>query len=798
MTDRIKRLQATLKVGNYPLSTERVQIMIPAYDAHIGYPEIVRRAHAISEYMDRRTIFIEPDELIVGNTAADPNGMEFKFFGPFWGREDWEDIMNSGTFTMRKEDQDYIPEINKFWTGRGLNMQEQQGFFYDDKHLWPFVRRGFLTPPWKEKTKGRGFGAAGCGLGDPPGCTALVVPDYAKFMGEGLEAQIEAVDKAWSELQFNTTDCCDRYEFYYSAKMVMEAFIRLAKRYSKLAAEMAEQEADPVRRNELLVISETCDRVPARPARTFREAVQAFWFFWIYLGTGTIPGGRFDQFMYPYYKADIEAGRITREEALELIESMRIKIMQFNYLNGGKAQRAKWAGMARWHNFIIGGSDMEGNDLTNELTYLLIESVEEVRTPQFTLTLRVHENTPKELMLRCMKLVASGIGMPAFVSEKSYISFLTSHGVPLKDAYDFAIAGCLDVQIPGRSRQNAIGMFLVPTIVELALYNGCEPKSGVFFGEATGEFTSFRTYEEFYEAFLKQLRVGINYVNEEHNVLLTVLRRNQVDPMYGVFQQDGIKIGRDVQNRGALFENASTCNVVGIINAVDSLAAIKKVVFDDRSVSAERLIAALRANWEGYEDVRRLCLEAPKFGNNDDYVDQIGVRLWNDISDICATMNTVYNSPLLPSAISITAHAPGGSIVSATPDGRYDGETFCDGSVSPMRGRDLNGPVAVLQSCMKLPQERFSATLLNMKFTPNSLKTDADKEKLGDLVKTYLTHGGKHVQFNVVDRSTLEKAQKDKEGYKDLIVRVAGYSSYFVKLTPQVQSEIMSRTAHEL
>ena len=798
MTDRIKRLQAALKVDQYPLCTEKVRIMIPSFERNAGYPVIIQRAKAVADYLDNRTIYIEPDELIVGNIASRPMGMELKFFGPVWEKDDWEDLMQSGIFTISDEDKAFFPAIDNYWKDRGRNMQEQQGFYYDDDNLWPKIQRGFLTPAWKFRTKGRGFGAAGCGWGFSPGPTSLLTPDYAMFMGEGIEAQLDKIREARKNLRIVGSDACDKADFYYAAETTLTAMIRIAQRYADLAEDMASKEADSVRKNELLEIAETCRRVPAKPARTFKEAIQAFWFFWVYLATGTTPGGRFDQFMYPYYKADLEAGRITRDEALELIECLRIKIMQFNYIGGGKNQREKWAGMSRWHNFIIGGTDYDGNDITNDITYMLLESVEEVRTPQFTLTLRVHKNTPKELMKRCLDVVSTGIGMPAFVSEEQYMATIIAAGVPERDARDFTIAGCLDVQIPGRSRQNAIGMFLTPTIVELALNNGISPKTGVFYGVESGDFTSFTTFEDFYQAFLKQLEMGISFVNEEHNVLLTVLKRNYPDAFVSVFQENAVEVGRDVLNRPVKFENGSVCNVVGMANTINSLAAVKKLVFDDKSVTAEELLAALNSNWEGYEEIRQKCLDAPKFGNNDPYVDEIGNRVWGDVGRIARKQTTAFDAPMLSSAISITAHAPGGAIVGPTPDGRRDGETFADGSISPVQGTDKNGPLSVLQSGMAVNQSLMTATLLNMKFTPNALKTDEDKAKLGSMIMTYLNNGGKHIQFNVVDKKTLEAARKDKKAYADLIVRVAGYSAYYVGLTQRVQDEIIMRTEHTL
>ena len=402
------------------------------------------------------------------------------------------------------------------------------------------------------------------------------------------------------------------------------------------------------------------------------------------------------------------------------------------------------------------------------------------------------------VLKRALEVIRTGIGMPALISEDNYIKFLTdTAGVDLKMARTFAIAGCLDTQIPGNSRNNAFGMFIVPLVLELAMNQGRDPKTGFLHGVETKPFEEMESFDEFFDCFSKQLKEIIGKIAEEHNILLTAQRELFPDVIHGALFEDGIKLGKDGLQRRLAFENCSVVNCVGMINVVNSLAAIKKLVYDDKTVTAAQLKAAIDSNWEGYEEVREMCLGAPKYGNNIAYVDELAPLLWSTYADHVSSFKNIYGTPVMPTAISITAHAPGGKLAGATPDGRAAGDTFADGSISPVQGTDKNGPTSVFLSGMHIPQEKFMATLLNMKFHTSALKKDEDLEKLGNLIKTYLLNGGKHVQFNVVNKETLEDAKVHKEEYADLIVRVAGYSAYFTALTSKVQDEIIERTAHE-
>ena len=796
MTDRIRRMQQALKVDKFPLCAEKPKYVIESWRQNEGLPSILRRAKATANYLDKRTIYIDDDELICGNVASKPMGLEASCWGPFWDDDDLDSILQ-GNYTISDEDRATLRSLDSFWDGQGRQMYEWQGRFYDDERMWPFIRSGILCPPWTSKVKGRGSGGAGFGWGLGIGLS-FFVPDYGKIITEGIGKTLQEAKEERRKLRFVDSDSFDKADYLEACIISIEAMARMYHRYGDACTAKAEATADPVRKAELVRMADTCHHLAEHGARDFRDAIQGFWFYWMMITHGTVPGGRFDQYMYPFYKKDIESGAITDDEVLELLECLRIKIMQFNFVSGNAKQRDKWAGMARWHNFLIGGVDKDGNDATNELSYLILKAAYEVRTPQFTITVRVNENTPDRLMSEAMKLVSTGLGMPAFVSDKSYIQGLLDQGVPADEAWNYALAGCLDLNLPGKSRINALGMFVVPKVLDIMMHNGVMRETGEQLGPRTGDMKDFTSFEDFEKAFKEQLYYFMGMYNEEHNILCRVTREINCDAVHSAFAHEGITSGKDISNRKMLYENASLLNPVGMICAANSLAAVKYVVFEKQLCTMETLFNALEANWEGYEELRRQCQDAPKYGNNDPFVDDIAADLYKFWSDSAKTFTGIYGEPPRPTGISITAHAPGGGYTCATPDGRKLGDILPDGVASPAQGTDTHGPLASLMSAMKIDQDPFNAMLLNMKMHPSAMKSEADRMKLASMVKTYLTNGGKHIQFNVVDNETLKAAQQEPEKYRDLVVRVAGYSTYFTLLTKPVQNEIIGRTVNYL
>ncbi|MGD9044781.1 MAG: pyruvate formate lyase family protein [Desulfobacterales bacterium] len=794
MTPRIEKLMSKLDVKQFPICVEKARLVVESLKTTEGEPQILRRAKATADFLDNRTIFIEDDELIVGNIAAKPMGMEAGTMGPTWPEEDIKSL-RAGGLDLSEKDEILLRSLDDFWADQGRTLDERQGLYYDDERLWPFIRSGILCPPWKKKTEGRGQGSAGVGWGLGLAYTLIIV-DFAKVLNEGLNKIISDANAELGELRYFSADDIKKRDFLEAVIISLSAIVRIAERFGDLAEQMAASEKDARRKNELLQIAEACRRVPGKPARTFREAMQSFWFVWLMVLGGASGPGRFDQYMYPFYQKDIQEGRITDPEVLELLECLRIKLMQYNFVGGGKLQREKWAGMARWNNWVIGGVTTEGEDATNPLSYLILEAARECRTPHHTITVRVHEKTPEDLMQKALEVVKLGLGLPAFIGDKSYIEYLTSNGVPLKDARDYGLSGCLDVNLAGKSRTSAIGMFIVPRVLEIFMNNGFDPYLDIQLGPQTGEFKEFNSFDALMSAFKKQLKHFMGLAAEEHNILLQAHARLFPDAVHSALMDDAIKVGRDALDRVMPFENGSVLNLVGMINVADSMAAIKKLVFDEKKISLQELKAALDANWEGEADsrIRKMCLAAPKYGNGDIYVDAIAADLFHFWADTAASFPTAWGGTTKATAISITAHAPGGAMTGATPDGRFAGETLADGSLSPAQGKDTKGPTAVLRSAMAVNQDPFQATLLNMKFDPSTFKTQEDLRKLSLLMRTYFSQGGKHVQFNVVDKDTLLDSQKKPEKHRDLIVRVAGYSAYFVNLGKPVQDEIIRRT----
>jgi pyruvate formate-lyase/glycerol dehydratase family glycyl radical enzyme len=792
MNERVRRLHDQLAVSELPVCVEKACLIVESLRQTEGEPQIVRRAKATAHYLDHKTVFIDDGELIVGNVASKPMGLEAGSLGPTWPEDDWDDLRHSG-LSISDEDMATLRSFDDYWRGKGRTLEERRGQFYDDERLWPFIRSGILCPPWTSKTEGRGQGAAGVGWGLGLG-DCLIVVDYAKVLNEGLDSLIREAEEESRRLRYVSADDITKGDFLRSLLIAIPAIVRLADRFGDMAEVMAAQEADSARRSELETIAESCHWVPRNPARTFREAMQSFWFIWMMICSGTAPGGRFDQFMYPFYEADKAAGSIGKEEALELLECLRLKVMQYNFVGGGKQQRAKWSGMARWHNWVIGGVTPAGDDATNDLSFLILEAARRCPTPHHTITVRVHDGTPEALMQKAMEVAKLGLGMPAFVSDKSYIGYLTGQGVSLEEARDYAIAGCLDVNLPGKSRINAVGMFIVPRVLEIALNNGFDPHLGLQLGPRTGAFEDFGSFEAFMEAFKTQLKYFMSLTAEEHNITLMAHRELLPDVVHSSLMVDAIEVGKDALNRILPFENGSALNMVGMINVADSLAAIRKLVFDENKITKREMMRALKANWDGFEEIHELCVAAPKYGNGIPFVDGIARDLFRFWEETASRFTTAWGGTIKPTGISITAHAPGGMLTGATPDGRYAGETLADGSVSPAQGRDTDGPTAVMRSAMAVDQEPYQATLLNLKFHPSALQSDEDLSKLSALIRAYLSAGGKHVQFNVIGKETLRDAQEHPERHRDLIVRVAGYSAYYTRLTRQVQDEIIART----
>lgn len=799
MTDRVARMKERVTNAKFPLCIERMRISFEVLEKMRGDPPLKMRPYIHAAVLDKIPIAIEEDDLICGIGAAKPNGIEMDYeIGP-WTPDEIQSIKEEGMYIIDPQDEADLDEfVRRFEReGLGVTVNARVGEVVGDPRIWPLMKTGINPPAWKNTKVGGGGGKAQSGLGFGAGAY-LVAIDFAKVINGGAKQIIAECKEQLENLRYFHEDSVDRRYWYEGCIMVYEAWVRLAHRYADLADKMAAEESNPTRAAELRQMAETCRWVPENPARNFREAVQAFWFTFLMANPSpTAAAGRFDQYMYPFYKKDLESGAITEEEALELLEILRLKDFQLNRING-KAGRAKNAGMAKWHNWTLGGCDKDGNDASNAITLLEFRAAIETNIPHHTITLRVNENTPLEVIAKGLEVTRTGMGMPAFVGDKSYINFFVNHGCSLEDSRDYCMAGCVDGVIQGVTRCGPAPMFIVAAAYDIFLHNGWCPHTKEQVSIQTGDVTEFATFEEHKEAFFKQMHYMIGLCCEKFNV--QALASRQLTPEYfqSALLRGGIEEGKDIVTRHMKpYDSIIVCSAVGGINVADSMAAVKKLVYDEKKYTMKELMTALDANWEGYDEMRKDFLEAPKYGNDNDLPDELAREIYHAYATSIESYDTVTGGKVVPNAISITAHQPGGQIVGALPDGRKAKEILADASLSPYQGRDTTGLLNVFKSAMKVNQDEYQATLMNMKFHPTALKTDADLLKLASVIKTYLTNGGKHIQFNVTTREILEAAIAEPEKHKDVIVRIAGYSAYYTLLTPIIQKEILDRTSYD-
>ena len=797
-TQRIKDMEHRLQITKFPLCVDKMRIALASFQKTEGQSMILRRAHILADVMDQIPIFIEPGDLIAGAAASRPFGIEMDYENGVWSKDEIESLKGE-QYTIFPEDEQALYEMTEQFgrTGTLTNSAAESSTFGSIDRLWKFVTSGVVLPPFKSKTTGSGGGYAGSGIGLGPGAYLLCV-EFDRVLNQGAAAIVAEAKKCLAEQRCYEGDCLQKREYWQSVILVFEAWIRFANRYADLAEKMAGEEQNDVRRRELLEMAAICRRVPEHPAASFREAIQAFWFtFLLVCPSPTASAGRFDQYMYPFYKKDITDGRITDEQVLELLELLRIKDFCINRVSG-KASRAKNAGMAKWHNFTLGGVDADGHDATNELTYLMMQAAQEVRIPHHTITLRVHEGTPLSAIVKGLETVKAGVGMPAFVGDESYIRYFTNNGCSLRDARNYCMAGCVDGAIPGMTRTQAIYFMVIPHVLDIYMHRGLSKFSGEQVGLDLGDVTQAESFEDFKDGFYRELEHMCRLGGERNSIGILSMQKLFPDPFRSALMHDGVRAGTELLcRRFDPFDNISTQGAVGVVNAADALTAIRTLVFEEKKYTMAQLMAALDADWEGYEEMRQDFIRAPKYGNDLDVPDAMVTELYDRFSAYVSACTTPTGSKALASALSVSAHQPGGQITAATADGRKAGEVLADAGVSPGQGRDISGPLAVFRSAMKVHQDDFQGMLFNMKFQPSALRTQEDMEKLAQAIKVYLTHGGKHVQFNIVDRETLEDAKVSPEKHPELIVRVAGYSAYFTILTPMMQDEIIERTAFD-
>ncbi len=795
----MKRSTSEIVRGKFPLCFEKARLITESYKQTEGEPAIKRYAKAYANVLENITLIIDKDELFTGEGASKPWGAEIDPFLGIWKEDAIRGAVEDGIISMDEANWPVMRELGRYWSTRCSEYAQSKLF---DEKFFNYLKVGITLPPMKNRDEFRGA-YAGSGL-----CLSFnftdCYTDFTRWM-KGLNPIIEEIEEELSNLRFFSLEAVNKKQFLNASLIVLRAIIRFAERYAEEAEKLAEKETDATCIKNLKRIAQACRRVPSNPPDDFYQAMQSLWFNQI-LSTpsSTHNFGRFDQYMYPFYKKDRDEGKITDEEVLDLLCELRIKCMRPENIKLSAAKRSQHSGFAKWRNMTIGGVTAEGKDASNELTCLVLEAANRVRTPHHTITLRVHDNTPDELMLKALEVVKTGIGMPALALDNSFIEYMTSGGIPLNEARGYHLAGCVDPAIPGKQSFLAGLFFVVPKVLEIFLNNGTDPRTGIYVGPHKIDVDACKTFEEFYKGFKDYLMYFIA-IWHEHSFLVSgrtgdVYGYNDIVEMVEtLLMQDGVSMGKALSNRDAVppYDFRAVMIPVGAINTADSLAAIKQLVFETSRITLKELKKALDSNWEGHDDIRRLCLRVPKYGNDNDYADSIAADLYNFLLDEESKYNT-FGRPANAKVrgiggASISSMFAGGSIIGATPDGRYAGTTLSDGTVSPAQGMDTKGPTAMLRSAAKINQAACSSALLNIKLHPSFITGSEGLTKLGILIKTYGDMGGKWVQLNVVGNEELLDAQQHPENHRDLIVRVAGYSAYFTDLGKGVQDDIIRR-----
>ncbi len=785
MNDRIKRLrQESIEAKPY-ITPERAVLVTEFYGSEaasrVSVP--VARAMAFRHILDNKKLCLNDGELIVGERGpaakAAPTYPEICAHS----LRDLEILHSREKVPFAVDDEltrIYRDEIIPFWQGRSM----RDRIFRE------------MTTPWKA--------AYGAGVFTEfmeqraPGHTVnggkIYHKGFVDFRGD-IRERLRRLDF------YGDPEALDKREELVAMSIAAEALIRYAKRYSALLEETARKEKNKERKAELKAMAAICAHVPARAPRTFWEALQHYWFVHVSVITefntwDSFNPGRLDQHLYPFYRREIEAGTLTEERARELLKSFWIK---FNNQPAPPKVGVTAEESSTYTDFAlinVGGVKSDGADAANELSYLILDVVEEMRIVQPSSMVQISKKSPDRLLKRALEIIRTGFGQPSVFNTDAIVQELVRQGKSIEDARDGGASGCVEAGAFGREAYFLTGYFNLPKILEVTLHGGVDPETGKRIGPRTGDAVRMRGFDDVMNAFERQVRHFVDIKIKGNNVIERLYAKYMPAPFLSLLIDDCIENGRDYHAGGARY-NTSYIQGVGLGSITDSLASIRYNVFDRKTLTMKELLAVLAADYKGHEKIRDRFLEkTPKYGNDDDYADGITRRVfeiyYNAVNGRPNTRGGDHRINLLPT----TVHVYFGSKIGALPDGRRAHEPLSEG-ISPVQGADRKGPTSVLKSAAKIDHIRTGGTLLNQKFTPDILKDDEGLTKLLHLIRAYFRMDGHHIQFNVVTAETLREAQRNPERYRDLIVRVAGYSDYFVDLGMDLQNEIIRRTEHK-
>lgn len=784
MNPRIQRLRK-LSVETEPsLSIERALHETAFYKENYGrYSIPVLRAMNFLDHCKRKTLYLGPDELIVGERGPAPKAVPTFPELTCHSVHDFHVLNNRDQqrYTISQKDIDtYAREVIPYWQGKTI----RERIFSHVPAEWSAAYEAGLFTEFMEQRA--------------PGHTVMGPQIYQKGMRDfkaEITAQIAALDF------LNDAEATDKLEALKAMDISCDAVITFAERHAELAESKAQTESDTQRKAELLKIAEVCRRVPANKPRTFHEAIQMYWF--VHLGTITelngwdaMNPGHFDQHLAPFYQAEIAAGTLTREQAKELLCCFWIKVN--NHPAPPKVGiTARESGTYNdFTNINIGGIDGDGRDAVSDISYVMLEIIEELHILQPGSSVHISGKTPDRFLHAACKVIRQGHGYPSVFNPDVYVTELLRQGKSLRDAREGGCSGCIEVGAFGKEAFLLTGYLNVPKVLEVTLNNGIDPVSGKTVGIATGEARQFENFEQLYDAFLRQL----NFITETKirvsNYIDRMFAKYAPAPFLSVVIDDCIQKGRDYYDGGPRY-NTNYIQCTGLGTVTDSLTALKKHVFEDGAFTMTQVLDAVARNFEGEEFLRQTIInKTPFFGNDDDFADDIAQQIYADLLNAIDGKPNTKGESFHLNMLSTTCHIYFGKVMGATPNGRLAGKSISDGT-SPSHGADTNGPSAVVRSLTKLDHSMSGGTLLNQRFLPSLLKRDEDIKKLSHLIRSYFTLGGHHIQFNIVDTATLKAAQQNPEDYKDLLVRMAGYSDYFNDMNADLQQEVIERTENE-
>lgn len=795
LTERMKAFREEVLDEKPYVDGERAVLATEAYKENLNQPRVMVRARMLKKILENMSIYIEDKTLIVGNQSTkNCNAPVFPEYTMKFIMDELDlfEKRDGDVFYITEETKQQLRDIAPFWENNNLRARGE-ALLPDEVSV--FMETGV-------------FGMEGkLNAGD-----AHLAVNYERILAQGLKGYEAYTREMKEKLDLAQPDSVDKYMFYNSVLTVIEAVHTFALRYSSLAKEMAEKETNPARKEELLEISRICAKVPYEPAHSFREAVQSVWFIQLILqiesNGHSLSYGRFDQYMYPYYIKDINEKKITEEEALELLTCLWIMTLTVNKVRS-QAHTLSSAGSPMYQNVTIGGQTTDKKDAVNELSFVVLKSVAQTRLTQPNLTVRYHANLNKHFFDECIEVMKLGFGMPALNNDEIIIPSFINWGVKEEDAYNYSAIGCVETAVPGKWGYRCTGMSYVnfPRVLLCTMNNGVDLTTNKRFTKGHGYFTEMETYEDLLAAWDKTVREMTRYSVIVENFIDKASERDVPDILCSALTDDCIGRGKTIKEGGAVYDFISGLQV-GIANMANSLAAIKKLVYDEKKITREQLWNAILDDFQSPENKKiqeMLNDEAPKYGNDDDYADNLIVEAYDSyIDEIKKYPNTRYNrGPIggirYAGTSSISANVGQGMGTMATPDGRNAHEPLAEGC-SPAHNTDKNGPTAVFKSISKLRTEKITGgVLLNQKMTPQMLSTEENKQKLELLIRTFFNRlHGYHVQYNIVSKETLIDAQKHPENHKDLIVRVAGYSAFFNVLSKATQDDIIGRTEQSL